>query len=306
MNAIDLFAGAGGFSAGAKRAGVPVRWAANHCPVAVEWHAANHPATCHACQDLHQADWTRVPKAQLVLASPCCQGHSHSRGKDKPHHDASRSTAWAVVSCCEHHRPRAVIVENVPEFLDWGLFPAWRSAMESLGYSLSVNVLDAADVGVPQHRVRLFIVGTRTRKPLVLHRPLTGAYVAAGDIIDFGDGRWSKIRKPSRASATLKRVASGRKQFGERFVMPYYKSGSGLTGRSLDRPLGTVTTVDRWAVVDGDRMRMLTVREYRLAMGFDEAYRLPARRDKAIYLLGNAVPPPLAEYVIRETLAAVA
>lgn len=51
----------------------------------------------------------------------------------------------------------------------------------------------------------------------------------------------------------------------ERFVMPYNGSGSGLTGRSLARPLGTVTAADRWAVVDGDRMRMLSIRELRAA-----------------------------------------
>ena len=35
-------------------------------------------------------------------------------------HDASRSTAWAVVSAVEFHRPAVALVENVPEFLDWG------------------------------------------------------------------------------------------------------------------------------------------------------------------------------------------
>lgn len=50
-------------------------------------------------------------------------------------------------------------------------------------------------------------------------------------------------------------------RFGERFVMSYYGFGSDLTGRSLDRPIGTITTLDRWAVVDGDRMRMITANE---------------------------------------------
>ena len=45
MRAVDLFAGAGGFSEGARMAGLEVVWAANHWPVAVEWHAANHPDT---------------------------------------------------------------------------------------------------------------------------------------------------------------------------------------------------------------------------------------------------------------------
>ena len=47
MNAIDLFAGAGGFSTGATMAGVNVVWAANHWPDAVEWHSKNHPEAQH-------------------------------------------------------------------------------------------------------------------------------------------------------------------------------------------------------------------------------------------------------------------
>lgn len=61
MRAIDLFAGAGGFSTGAVMAGIDVVWAANHWGLAVRLHAANHPQTAHACQDLHQANWGEVP-----------------------------------------------------------------------------------------------------------------------------------------------------------------------------------------------------------------------------------------------------
>ncbi|WP_419606333.1 DNA cytosine methyltransferase, partial [Thiolapillus sp.] len=111
MRVIDLFAGAGGFSTGATMAGARVVWAANHWRSAVIIHKANHPDAVHVCQDLHQADWSQVPEHDVMLASPSCQGHSHARGKDRPHHDASRSTAWAVVSAVEHHRPPFVVIE---------------------------------------------------------------------------------------------------------------------------------------------------------------------------------------------------
>ena len=56
-------------------AGCSVVYAANHWPLAVEWHAANHPGTDHACQDLQQADFTALPDHDVLLASPSCQGH---------------------------------------------------------------------------------------------------------------------------------------------------------------------------------------------------------------------------------------
>ena len=128
MNGIDLFAGLGGFSTGAKMAGCNVVWAANHWRAAVDMHTLNHPNTLHICQDLQQADWSQVPAHDLLMASPACQGHSRARGKDRAHHDAQRSTAWAVVSAAESHRPAVVLVENVPEFAQWTLYPAWCAA----------------------------------------------------------------------------------------------------------------------------------------------------------------------------------
>lgn len=303
MKAIDLFAGAGGFSTGAQMAGCKVAWAANHWQEAVNVHADNHPGTEHVCQDLQQADWSTVPAHDLLLASPSCQGHSRARGKDRAHHDAQRSTAWAVVSAAEYHRPAVALIENVPEFAQWTLYPAWCAAMNALGYALQPMILDAADHGVAQHRRRLFIVGTRSKHPLELTFA-PQAHVGSGQVIDFDAGRWSQIDKPGRAQATLARIRSGRSTHGERFVAPYFGSGSGLTGRSLSRPVGTITTRDRWAVIDGDRMRMLSVPECRRAMGFPDSYRLPERAKDAMHMLGNAVCPPVARDVINALRAA--
>lgn len=295
LRAIDLFAGAGGFSTGARMAGCEVVWAANHWPAAVEVHAANHPGTDHLCQDLHQADWTQVPPHDILLASPACQGHSRARGRERPHHDAQRSTAWAVVSAAEYHRPAAIVVENVPEFARWTLYPAWCSALDALGYAVSPMILDAADHGVPQHRRRLFVVGTRSKHPIDL-RLRRRHHVPASRVIDFGAGKWSPVNRPGRAAATLERISAGRRHHGERFVTAYYGNERG--GRSLDRPLGTITTRDRWAVIDGDRMRMLSVDEARAAMGFPAGYQLPERQRDAMMMLGNAVVPRVAADVL--------
>lgn len=299
MIAVDLFSGFGGFTTGAEAAGVRVVWAANHWRLAVDWHETNHPHVEHACQDLHQADWSQVPAHDVLLASPACTGHTPARGKERPHHDAARSTAWAVVSCAEAHRPEFVLVENVEAFREWTLYPAWRMAMGALGYSVAEHLLDAADSGVPQHRVRLFLVCSRSLAPLHLTLP-TREHAPIGDVLQWDAYRWSRLERPGRSAATLARARRGREAFGDRFVMPYYGGGSGLTGRSLARPLGTVTTRDRWAVVDGDRMRMLQPPEYRAAMGFPASYAMPKRRDEAIHLLGNAVCPPVVTDLLVE------
>jgi len=297
MKAIDLFAGAGGFTTGASLAGVNVVWAANHWQSAVDIHAANHPDTDHICQCLHQADWSQVPKHDLLLASPACQGHSHARGRDRPHHDATRSTAWAIISAAECHNPEVMVIENVPEFTAWKLYPVWAQAVEALGYTMSGDVIDAANHGVPQHRERLFLICTKSKQPIELSFP-ERELVGIDQFIDWDSGGWSKVEKAGRSTNTLARVASGRARYGDRFVMPYYSSGSGLTGREITRPLGTVTTRDRWALVKGDNMRMLNKSENCAAMGFPSDYILPKAKAKALHMLGNAVCPPVARDII--------
>ena len=303
--AIDLFAGLGGWSTGARAAGVQVLWAANHWPVAVEWHSANHPDTQHVCQDLHQARWEHVPAHDILLASPCCQGHAKARGKKSgnPEHDASRSTAWAPVSALEFHRPQAAVIENVPEFTDWVLYPAWLQAVQALGYQAAPHIVDCADLGVPQHRVRLFMVLTRSKAPLMLQLPQE-RHVPASSFLDFDGGRWSQIEKPGRAQATLDRVRNGRQRFGDRFIMPYYGKGSGTTGRDINRPIGTITTVDRWALVDGDRMRMLSADEGLAAMSFPAGTLRPDNHRLTMHMAGNAVPPLAGQRVIEALIKA--
>ena len=165
----------------------------------------------------------------------------------------------------EFHRPKAALVENVEEFTDWALYPAWLQAVQALGYQAAPHIVDCADLGVPQNRVQLFLVLTRSKAPLMLelHRR---QHMPATSFLDFNAGKWSPIEKPRRAQATLGRVRNGRARFGGRFIMPYYGKGSGLTGRDISRPIGTIATLDRWALVDGDRMRMLSANETLAAM----------------------------------------
>lgn len=295
MRAIDLFAGAGGFSTGARMARCNVVWAANHWQAAVDIHAANHPETAHSCQDLQQANFYDVPDHDLLLASPACQGHSRARGKEREHHDAQRATAWAVVSALEAKHPQFALVENVRGFLSWVLFPAWCQAVKALGYAIAPHVIDSANHGVPQNRERMFLVLSRSSHPIELQLPKR-EHVPASSIIDMQAGTWAEIAKPGRAQSTLSRIEQGRKQHGDKFLIAFYGNEKG--GRSLSRPIGTLTTRDRWAIINGDRMRMINIAEARAAMGFPFDYILPSQSRLAMHMLGNAVTPGAARDVI--------
>jgi DNA (cytosine-5)-methyltransferase 1 len=300
VKAIDLFAGLGGFSEGARQAGLEVVWAANHWPEAVATHQRNHPSTVHALEDLVRIDWTRVPAHDVLLASPACQGHSRARDRDRPYHDGMRATAWAVTSALEFHRPTSFVVENVPEFQAWELFDLWLATLERLGYRVTRQVLDASAFGVPQSRERLFLVGHRRHAIPVVAPALPRA--RAYDVIDWtGAATWRHVEVPGRSPLVLRQWRNGRPIHGDRFLVGYHSDKR--RGVSLDGPIGTLTTKDQWAVVDGDRCRMLTVAEYAAFMGFPAGYHRPRRRDDAIKAIGNAVCPPVAREVIRQVLA---
>ncbi len=279
---------------------------------------------------------------RMVLAAPSCVGHTNARGADQPEHDGARMTAHGVVHVAELLQPDELVVENVEEFLEWippypawcktkqqraawkaehlkgtvevycggskpiqhragTVFLAWKALLEAFGYTFTINLLDASEFGVPQERVRILMVGSLKRRIAPVISPKL-APVPAWEIINWESGKWFNIRE--KATATRARWESGRARFGRRFLMPYYGSGSGLTGRSLDRPIGTVPAADVWSVVDGDRMRVLTIPELRRAMGFPADYILEGTRANLTKQLGNAVPPPLATEVLRQLLAA--
>lgn len=294
MRAIDLFAGWGGFTLGATEAGADVVWAANHWPLAVETHRLNHPHVEHACQDLRQADWTALPRYDLLLASPACQGHSRaSQPRRRPFHDALRATAWAVIDCAEVTKPKTIIVENVLSFLGWPLFRLWKEALEVLGYRVTVNVVRASHVGVPQRRDRLFVVAAdRTIEIKIpeVEEPAFEPFLEQGDA-------WRPIAEAQPGARA--RLEAGRRRWGRCLVQHV----TGHAGVPVTGPIRTITTKDHWCLVDGDNYRPLTLREYARAMGFPDTYVLPAvARATCIKGLGNAVCPPVAREVVRRAM----
>lgn len=264
LRAADLFCGAGGFSTGAMQAGVDVVLAINHWRTAIYTHEANHPNTRHICariEDVDPRNDRTLPELDMLLASPECTHHSNARG-GRPISDQKRATPWHVIIWAETKRPKWVIVENVREFRDWGplndkgcpvasrkgeIFRQWVKSLESLGYQVDHQILNAADYGAATSRSRLFIVARRGRRQAAIPWPeIThpkGTWKPAYDIID-----WSRpcpsifSRKKPLADKTLARIEIGLRKFvgdaAEPFIVRFRENAD---ANALDRPLGTIT-----------------------------------------------------------------
>lgn len=189
----DIFAGAGGSTAGALNVpGVRVVMAANHSQLAVNVHQDNHQQTDHACVDLHMEDPRNFPRTDILWASPECTKWSIANSKakelslamggdptlfddvptdlessDEDEITRSRLLMFDVLRFVEHHKYRAVIVENVVDIAMQqkyrAAWDAWQRGLRRLGYAyriVSLNSMHAQMAGLPapQSRDRLYIV----------------------------------------------------------------------------------------------------------------------------------------------------
>ena len=303
-----MFCGAGGSSRGAQMAGVELVAAVDMWNLAEETYLDNFPAAIFyrsRCERLGLASIKRkIPKIDILLASPECTSHTCAKGSS-PRSEKSRSTAFQVVRFAKALRPRWIMVENVVHMRSWRRFRTWLKAIQKLGYHTRVQTLNAADFGVAQSRKRLFITADLERMPPIVET--NGRFrVSIRTLIGSDNGfKYSPLRKKGRAKPTLLRARRAIKKLGTRkpFLLVYYGSDRAGGWQRIDRPLRTITTVDRFAFVrpvqGKHEIRMLQVPELSRAMGFPEkhVFLRGTRRDK-IKLIGNAVCPPVVAAVI--------
>jgi len=247
----------------------------------------------------------RIGGIDLLMASPECTNHTCAKGA-APRSEASRATALLVIEYARAFRPRWLVLENVVHMRPWSRYAELKGELQALGYNLQEQVLDASDFGVAQTRRRLFLVGDRRTEPQTVTARRAGRRPTVKSILDR-TGTWSTspLFHNRRAEGTLQRAQRAFDALGKsaRFLLVYYGSDGSGGWQPLDRPLRTITTVDRFALVESiehsPTMRMLQVPELKRAMGFDDEFQLPVgtRRDR-IRLLGNGVCPPVMQAVI--------
>lgn len=314
IRAIDLFCGIGGNSLAASQAGIDVVAGFDKWELATRVYKENFPNAIVFSQCLEKTRISpvkkKIGKIDLILASPECTSHSIARGNRAPNQD-SMSLAFQVTRFSKHFQPRWILIENVTQMTEWDEYGKFKKSLERQGYRISEQALVASDFGVPQSRKRLFLLCDKEATPPDI-APYPGTRKQnAREIINLnGTYKCTPLFKEGRAERTIERANSGMAVLkDEPFLLVYYGSGGTGNGgfQSLDVPLRTITTLDRFALLKhseaGPVMRMLQVPELQAAMGFPNNFRINhgTRRDR-IHMLGNAVCPPLIKAILEQML----
>jgi DNA (cytosine-5)-methyltransferase 1 len=320
LRVLDLFCGAGGFTLGLQLAGV------SHSAVGIdsdvecaETYSLNFPQALAIVEDVHSVDFSSLP-ADVIVAGPPCQGFSKlNRNRDG---DERNRLYLEVIRCVDAIRPMAVIVENVPNFLDAVEGRDLVARLQEMGYAVRTGVINCADYGVPQRRLRAVVSATLRGLcppwPRQTHseRPSSNfkAHRTVGEALAFlpgPDGRnWHRPHSSRPAYESRFRAiprGGNRRDLPPDLTLDCWKSTQGFSdvmGRlEWHRPANTIRTEffrpEKGRFLHPEEDRPITARE---------AARLQSFPDTFVFLeehslqsvgrqIGNAMPPLAAKAI---------
>jgi len=318
--AVDLFCGCGGLTSGLAQAGFRVIGAVDIDPLAVETYRANHPAVLTWRRSIRSISVPMARRAlhlapgslDLLAGCPPCQGFSGLRtlNGSKTVEDKRNDLIKDFLRFVKGLLPKAVMMENVPELAEDVRFRTFREKLESLGYVVNWDILDAQHYGVPQRRERLVLLagkgckiefaptaGAITTVKDAL-RGLTAAGVSGDPLHDHGERRTKQV---------LARIARIPKDGGSRTALPAneqlpchrrcdgFKDVYGRMAWNDVAPTitGGCFNPSKGRFLHPTENRAITLREAALLQTFPARYLFPNLKNKSdvALLIGNALPP---------------
>jgi DNA (cytosine-5)-methyltransferase 1 len=159
-----FFAGAGGLDLGFSKAGFDCVWANEYDREIWETYEKNHKGTVLDRRSLTEIKSSEVPDCDGIIGGPPCQSWSEA-GALRGIQDKRGQLFFDFIRILADKQPLFFLAENVSGML----LPVHNKALENIknmfrecGYTLSFQLLNASDFGVPQDRKRVFFIGYRS------------------------------------------------------------------------------------------------------------------------------------------------
>ena len=295
-------------------------------------------------QKFHKSDIVNQSKKMnidFIFATPPCQGVSligKNKTNDDMLSDKRNFLIFDVFDIIDEIHPKCIMIENVARFLkmkfpydnDFKTIDVIIKLKYGDKYNISCNVYDAADYGVPQHRLRIII--KMWQKGFVWEEPKKQKQItvreAIGDLPSLESGETSDIKNNARKHMEkhvicMKHTPTGRSAFENEYYFPKNeKTGCRLKGYMAtykridwDAPAPTITmrndAISSQSNVHPGRLlpdgtysdaRVLTLRELFILMSMNPDLDIPecASDIQIRHMIGEAVPPNLISSVIKE------
>jgi DNA (cytosine-5)-methyltransferase 1 len=184
-------------------AGYELLWGVEYDPAIAAVTNANLPHRDQVyAESVVGFDWAKVARPDHLHMSPPCQDFSVAKKTGTVSND-NDALAEACISAIRTLEPATVTLENVEGYRKAPGFQAIVDTLYSLGYWVDWQVLNSADMGVPQTRRRLFLRAARGMflPPLPAPVPWVGWYQAIEDLIptlpETKFAQWQLERLPS-------------------------------------------------------------------------------------------------------------
>jgi len=169
----ELFAGVGGFRIGLARAGFKTVFSNQWEPATKIQHAssvyiANFGEDGHTSIDIAKVE--KIPTSfDLLVGGFPCQDYSVAKTlrSSKGLRGKKGVLWWEILRLVENHKPRFIFLENVDRLLKSPStqrgrdFAVMLRTLSDAGYIVEWRVVNAAEYGFPQRRIRVFIVARR-------------------------------------------------------------------------------------------------------------------------------------------------
>ena len=162
MKIISLFSGAGGMDLGFEKAGFNIIWANEYDNTIWATYEANHAAPLDR-RDIRQVPSTDIPDCDGIIGGPPCQSWSEA-GALRGIEDARGKLFYEFIRILRDKQPKFFVAENVSGMLANIHRDAVKNIVkhfEEAGYTVTMQLLNAANFDVPQDRKRVFYVGFR-------------------------------------------------------------------------------------------------------------------------------------------------
>lgn len=331
---ISLFSGAGGLDIGLEDAGFSCLYASDIDAAAYETLVANKRRDTHHLNEaiVEHADVSRTTGAHildsigattgqvpLLVGGPPCQSWSsagHQKGWLDPRgrlfDDFVRLAGELDVRWLMFENVRGLLTARGPDGVPGSALALIRMKLLRAGFQTQVALLNAADYGIPQRRVRLVVVGyrigdqlrfpesshskTETARPWI---PMSRALASVGELAPdevirpngklltelslLGPG--SGVKSPGKAEATRPGGHWG------------YKQGAFIADTLIPARTVTANPQQDWVIDEKLGIRRLCPRECAALQTFPKNWIFAGKRTDQYRLIGNAVPPLLARQI---------